>query len=331
MRTIDIHTHLLNSDVNFDRVFDKVAIKVFAKKFGLDEDELKLHPYRAYTNALTSHIRTSLHVEKAVVFGVDAKVDSKGNELHRDKTVCAYNDDVLKLYKQNQDIIVPFFSINPNRPDALDLMDKYFELGFKGAKFLQNYWGVDTKDKKYRPYFEKLASLNLPLIIHVGSESSVSSVKEYEKLDMLYQPLELGVNTICAHMALGYDTRDFFRSLSKKTRNFNHEYFALLELLKTHKNLYADISALLTPVRAKVLRHLSYETDVHEKLLYGSDFPVPYSAIYNTYDLGLKKRIDLHTKKNPFDRYSCAMLEYFKEDNPVWSNYKKILDIKEKK
>ncbi len=325
MKTIDIHTHLLNSKVKFDRLFDKVALRIFAKKFGLDISELKNDPYRAYTNALTSNVRNSLHVEKIALFGVDAKVDEHGDVLHQDKTVCASNDDVLALYKSNKDIIIPFFSINPNRPDALEIIDFYYNKGFRGAKFLQNYWGVDTRDKKYRPYFEKLSSLNLPLIIHVGSESSVSSVKEYETLDMLYQPLELGVNTICAHMALGYDTKDFFRSLSKKTRNFNHEYFALLELLKTHKNLYADVSALLTPVRAKVLRHLGSYESVHGKLLFGSDFPVPYSAIYNTYDLELKKRIDLHVKKNPFDRYSCAMLEYFDEANPLWSNHKKIL------
>ncbi len=327
MKTIDIHTHLLSSEVKFDRLFDKVALRIFAKKFGLDFDELKNDPYQAYTNALIKNVRSSAHVSKISLFGVDAKVDSKGEILHCDKTVCASNDDVLKLYEKNQDIIVPFFSINPNRPDALDLIDFYVSCGFKGAKFLQNYWGVDTRDKKYRPYFEKLATLKLPLIIHVGSESSVNSVKEYEKLDMLYQPLDIGVNTICAHMALGYETKDFFRSLSKKERNFNHEYFALLELLKTHKNLYADISALLTPVRAKVLRHLSNYTDVHDKLLYGSDFPVPYSAIYNTYDLNLKKRINLHLNKNPFDRYSYAMLEYFDEKNAVWSNYKKILDV----
>lgn len=325
MQTIDIHTHLLSKEVNFDRAFDRFAIKIFAKKFGLDLKELKQDPYLAYTNALTKNVRNSKWLKKIVLFGVDAKIGGDGKLLHRDKTVCASNDDVLNLFEQNKDIIIPFFSINPNRTDALDLIDFYVGRGFRGAKFLQNYWEVDTRNKKYKPYFEKLASLNLPLIVHVGSESSVPSNKKYEKLDMLYQPLEMGVTTICAHMALGYETKTILRALSKKTRNFNSEYFALLELLKTHKNLYADVSALLTPVRAKVLRHLSKETQTHDKLLYGSDFPVPYSAIYNTYDLGFKKRISLHTEKNPFDRYTKAILEYFDKDNPIWTNHKKII------
>ncbi len=325
MKTVDIHTHLLSSEVKFDRVFDKVAIRFFAKKFGLDVKELYKNPYEAYTKGLIKNVKNSIYTEKIVLFGVDAKFDEKGRQIHKDKTVCASNDDVLKLYESNSDVIIPFFSINPLRKDALKLVEYYHQKGFKGAKFLQNYWHVNTKDERYREYFELLKELKLPLIVHIGSESAVNSNKECEDISMLYHPLKVGVNTICAHMALGYETKDMLCSFSKKSKNFNHEYFALLELLKTHDNLYADISALLTPVRAKVLRHLSAQKEVHKKLLYGSDFPVPYSAIYNTYDLSLKKRLALHFEQNPFDKYAKGMLEYFDEKNEVWTNYKKIL------
>lgn len=325
MKTVDIHTHLLSKDVAFDRLFDKFAIEFFAKKFGLCKKELSKDPYLAYKNALIKNVQTSLHVKQIVLFGVDERVNERGEILHKDKTVCASNDEVLSLYEENQDLIIPFFSINPLRPNALELIDYYYEKGFKGAKFLQNYWGVDTSDERYLAYFEKLKGLNLPLIVHVGSESSVHSYKEFEGLDMLYLPLQVGVKTICAHLALGYEPKNILRSLSKKPKHFNHEYFALLELLKTHKNLYADVSALLTPVRAKVLRHLSTQTSVHEKLLYGSDFPVPYSTIYNTYDLSFQKRVQLHRVQNPFDRYAKGILEYFEPKNPIWSNYGKVL------
>ncbi len=325
MKTVDIHTHLLSSEVKFDRLFDKIAIGFFAKRFGLEAKELYENPYEAYTKGLIKNVRESKYTEKIVLFGVDARVDEKGKVLHRDKTVCASNEDVFNLYEKNKDIIIPFFSVNPLRPNAIELIEYYHKKGFKGAKFLQNYWFVNTKEDRYRAYFEKLKELDLPLIIHIGSESAVSSKKECEDISMLYHPLKVGVKTICAHMALGYESKDMFRSFSKKSRNFNHEYFALLELLKTHDNLYADISALLTPVRAKVLRHLSAQKEVHPKLLYGTDFPVPYSAIYNTYDLSLKKRVELHLEKNPFDKYAKGILEYFDEENEVWRNYKKVL------
>ena len=325
MQTIDIHMHLLSSDVKFDRFYDKLAIKFFAKKMGVNPQDLIKNPYKAYTDALVKNVRTSKYLDKTVLFGVDARVDSRGNTLHKDITVCATNEDLLKLYQENSDVIIPFFSINPMRPDALDLIDKYSELGFKGAKFLQNYWGVDTRDIKYRPYFEKLKEKNLPLIVHVGSESSVHSEKSCESLEMVNHPLEVGVKVIAAHMALSYEPLHIFKALSKNPKNFNQDYFTLLEMLNKHDNLYADISAILTPVRAKVLRHLSQQHDVHHKLLFGTDYPVPYSTVFTSYDLPYKKRFELSKIENTFDRYTQAILEYFDEENAIYTNHQKVL------
>jgi predicted TIM-barrel fold metal-dependent hydrolase len=293
----------------------------------MDAKELMATPYKTYTDGLMKNIKESKHLSKSVLFGVDARVDNKGKTLHKDITVCATNDDLLKLYQKNRDIIIPFFSINPLRPDALDLIDKYYELGFKGAKFLQNYWNVDTRDKRFIPYFEKLKEKNLPLIIHVGSESSVHSFKECESIEMLTKPVEMGINTICAHMALSYTPLGILKALSQNPKHFNKEYFQLLKMLNTHDNLYADISALLTPVRAKVLRDLSTQKEIHHKLLFGTDFPVPFSIVLNTHDLTFRKRVEISKIKNPHDRYIEVMLEYFKRDNPIYTNHSKILKI----
>ncbi len=325
MKTVDIHTHLLSSEVKFDRIYDKIAIRFFAKKMAIKPKELLQNPYQAYTKALIASVRKSKYLSKIVLFGVDAKVDKRGKEIDRDKTVCATNEDVLKLYKKNSDIIIPFFSINPLRQDALELIDRYSELGFKGAKFLQNYWGVDTRDRRYRAYFEKLKEKKLPLIVHVGSENSINSIKECESIDMLNHPLDVGVNVVAAHMALSYRPKKIFKALSKNPKNFNKEYFTLIEMLKKYENLYADISAILTPIRAKVLRHLSKEHSIHKKLLFGTDFPVPFNTVLNSYDLKYTKRFELSKVKNPFDRYISIILEYFSKDNPLFTNYKKIL------
>jgi predicted TIM-barrel fold metal-dependent hydrolase len=323
---IDIHAHLLSSDVKFERFYDKFAIKFFASKLGMDAKELIKNPYKAYTDGLVKNIRESKHLQKTVLFGVDERVDERGKTLHKDITVCATNDDLLKLYEKNKDVIVPFFSINPLRPDALDLIDRYTELGFKGAKFLQNYWGVDTREKRFIPYFEKLKEKNLPLIVHIGSESSVASFKEYESIEMLNQPLEIGVNTIAAHMALSYTPLGILKALSQNPKHFNHEYHKLLGMLETYPNLYADISALLTPVRAKVLKHLSQQTQIHDKLLFGTDFPVPFTTVINSYDLSFKKRFELSKIKNPHDRYAETMLEYFGKKSDIFTNHKKLLN-----
>ncbi|MFZ2968957.1 MAG: amidohydrolase family protein [Sulfuricurvum sp.] len=325
MKTIDIHTHLLSSDVRFDRFYDKLALHFFAKKFAMNLKALLDDPYGEYTRALLASVRSSHYVKKIVLFGVDARVDEAGKVLHKDITVCATNEDVAALYRGNEDVIIPFFSINPKRPDALDLIDRYADAGFVGAKFLQNYWGVDTREERYRPYFDKLSQRGLPLIVHVGSESSVHSFKSCESIQMLNHPLEAGVQVICAHMALSYDALHPFKSLSKNPKYFNAEYYTLIDMLKGYPNLYADISALLTPVRAKVLRHLSTQNDIHHKLLFGTDFPVPFSTVFTSYDLPYAKRFELSREINPFDRYAKAILEYFPASNPLYTNYTKLL------
>ena len=326
MQTIDIHTHLLSSEVKFDRFYDKLAIRFFAKKFGMEPKALIENPYEAYVEGLTNNARTSKYVKKMVLFGVDERVDDEGVCIHKDITVCATNDDLLAVYEKHKDVVIPFFSINPKRPDALELIDKYVALGFKGAKFLQNYWNVDTSEERYRPYFEKLASLDLPLIVHVGNESSIHSYKACESIEMLDAPLRAGVTVIAAHMALSYDSFGLRAMFSKNPKYFNEAYFTLLKMLKKHDNLYADISALLTPIRAKALRHLSQETEVHEKLLFGTDFPVPFTTFFNSYDIPYSKRWTLGKEKNPYDRYTKVVLEYFDEKNPIYTNYRKILD-----
>ena len=322
---VDIHAHLLNKDVKFDRLYDKIAIKFFASKLGINPQKLIDDPYNAYTDAVIKNIRESKHLKKSVLFGVDSRLDLRGNLLHNDLTVCASNDSLLELYEKNRDIIIPFFSINPLRPDALDLIVRYSELGFRGAKFLQNYWGVDLNQDRFIPYFEKLKAKNIPLIIHIGSESSVHSYKDCESIDMLDTPLEIGVNVIAAHMALSYTPLGIFKALSQNPKHFNAEYHKLLFMLETHDNLYADISAILTPVRAKVLRHLSCEKSIHHKLLFGTDYPVPFTSMFNSYDLSFKKRIELSKIENPYDRYIGAILEYFTIESAIFSNYEKIL------
>jgi len=327
MKTVDIHMHLLSSDVKLDRLYDKLAVRLFASKLGADAKALLSNPYEAYCDTVIERIRESEHLEKAVIFGVDARVDESGNELHRDTTVCASNEDVLNLYRRAPDVIIPFISVNPLRPDAIDLVERYAELGFKGVKFLQNYWNVDTGGKRFKPFFKKLYELKLPLIVHIGSESSVESHKACESIEMLEGPLDEGVTTIAAHMALEYSPKSILKDLSKNPANFNSGYHKLLEMLKSCENLYADVSAILTPVRAKALPHLSRQKEIHEKLLFGTDFPVPFTTVFNSHDLPLKKRMELNRIKNPFDRYVKTLLEYFDEENPIWSNYRKVLDL----
>jgi len=326
MQTVDIHTHLLSPQVRFDRLLDKLAMGLFGQGLGIDHAALARDPYRAYTSALVRSVRGSERVEKVCLFGVDARLDRRGRQLHRDRTVCASTEDVLALHSRHPDCIIPFFSVNPLRPDALALIDEYIERGCRGAKFLQNYWGVDLNNERFLPYYEKLKTRGIPLIIHIGSEYSIESFADQERVTMLDLPLAAGVTCIAAHMGLGRVEHRWawWRNLSRDPRWFDRDYHRLLELLETHDNLYADLSAILVPLRARALRHLSQQTQVHHKLLYGSDYPVPFTIRFNSYDLSRVQRRRISGIENPFDRYIAALLEYFPQENPLYSNYRKL-------
>ena len=305
----------------------QITIRFFARALGVDAAHLKQDPYGAYVEAMAKAVRDSRYVDKTCLFGVDARFDDKGRVIDRDRTVCASNDDVLDVAGRYPEQFIPFFSLNPRRPGALEQIDRYLEQGFKGAKFLQNYWALDCKDERLLPYYEKLAQHDIPLIIHVGSEYSIDSDARYERTDMLELPLSTGVRVIAAHMGLGrinYKWR-FWRNLSKNPQYFDEDYYLLLEMLQRHDNLYADISAILAPLRARALRHLSGQTDVHHKILFGTDYPVPFTTGWNSYDLDADTRRRIGAEGNPFDRYTQVMLEYFSEENPIYSNYRKVI------
>jgi predicted TIM-barrel fold metal-dependent hydrolase len=270
-------------------------------------------------------------VEKTCLFGVDARFDERGKEIDRDKTVCAMNKDVLAVAASYPDQFIPFLSVNPRRPDALDLIDELVEQGCRGAKFLQNYWGLDLNSERLIPYYEKLKQHKLPLIVHIGSEYTIHSYPNYERVDMLKLPLSTGVTVIAAHMGLGrFEHRlQAWRNLSRQPRHFDRDYFRLLEMLTQYQNLYADISAILAPLRARALPHLSKQKQVHEKILFGTDYPVPFTVRLNSFDLDSTTRKRIAQVDNPFDRYTAVMLEYFPANSAIYRNYQKLLPTRE--
>ena len=323
IKTVDIHSHLLSGEVKFDRFYDKLALAFFAKKFDINRRELVKNGFEGYKSNFARLIKGSNFVQKSVVFGVDAKFDESGNLVHKDKTVCASNEEVFAFYEQNPNEVVPFFSVNPNRKNALNLIEKYHKMGFKGGKLLHSYWETDLNDKRYEPYFRLLSELRLPLVIHVGDENSLASNKALESIEQLKSPLNLGCHIVCAHMGASSDGP--LTALSRDPEKFGANYFTLLGWLREFDGLYADVSALLCINKARILPHLKTQTQIHDKILFGTDFPVPFSVILSSYDLPMRDRLALNRIQNPLDRYVRAMSMYFGEDSPIFSNYKKIL------
>ncbi|MGB5919633.1 amidohydrolase family protein [Arcobacter sp.] len=330
MKTIDFHAHLLNPNVSFSRIYDKVAIALFAKKLGVNKDDLLNRKYDAFVDAFINNIQSSKYVTKSVVLPVDAKIDTKGREISKDKTVCSSNEDVLSEYKRNPNEVIPFFSVNPNRFDALDLIDKYASQGFKGAKFLQNYWDIDINDEKYIPYFEKIKSYDLPIIIHTGSEHAVESNPMYEKIEVANLAINIGCKVILAHFGVNsimeHNPKKVLNNFSFDNKKFGDDYFKTIAYLEEHENVYADLSAMVMNFRSKIIEDLAKnQTHIHDKLLFGTDYPVPFSPMFSYHSLSFKKRRELEKVKNPLDRNVEFFNQYFDEESIIYTNWKKLI------
>lgn len=101
-------------------------------------------------------------------------------------------------------------------------------------------------------------------------------------------------------------------NFSFKTEHFGDEYHQMIEYLSKHENVYADLSAVIAFFRTKIVEDLAKnQTHIHEKLLFGTDYPVPFSIIFSYHRLSLKKRLELEQIKNPLDRYALFFLEFF--------------------
>ncbi len=125
------------------------------------------------------------------------------------------------------------------------------------------------------------------LLSHTGEEKAVDGEK-FQKFGnpvLLKYPLDLGVKVIMAHMAsLGNCENE-----RKELESCFHISLRMLDDPKYKDNLYADISALTIHDRSPFLEYILDRQDLHSRLIYGSDYPLPaINLIFRT-----KKLVEL--------------------------------------
>lgn len=64
---------------------------------------------------------------------------------------------------------------------------------------------------------------------------------------------------------------------------------------------------------------------IHHKLLFGTDYPVPFSVLLSYNSLRLQKRIEIERIQNPLDRYIEFFNQYFEENSIIYSNWEKLI------
>ncbi|HVS80878.1 MAG TPA: amidohydrolase family protein [Pyrinomonadaceae bacterium] len=187
------------------------------------------------------------------------------------------NDYVFAIAAQFPDLFEPVISVNPYRPDALAELERGAKRSARMVKWLPNAMGIDPSDELCDPFYQKMKELNLVLLSHGGEEKAVDA-EEDQKLGnplLLRRALDASVKVIVAHCAGLGDNEDLDDRERKRVPNF--DLFLRLMDEKCYAGLvFADISAMTQYNRiGRPLTTILQREDLHERLVNGSDYPLP--------------------------------------------------------
>ncbi len=293
---IDCHVHLAalpdgdNGCYISPKTLRSPLFRFLLWKHGLSPDKPR-EANQKYLVDLLNELRASRHVQKAVLLGMDGVYDQNGrlNQGHTDFLIG--NDYVLKTARAHPNELLAGVSINPQRRDAIDEVHRCADSGAVLVKVLPNAKQFDPANPKYKPFYRALAERKLPFLSHVGYEFSlIGKDQSVGEPDRLRLALDEGATVIAAH-ACSYGLILYEKFLP-----------TLRDLVQRYPHFYADISALTLPNRMRMLLHLRKYPEVHERLLFGTDYPLSvfHAAAWGRVAFStLRKMI---ATKNRFDR-----------------------------
>ena len=245
---------------------------------------------RSYVDDLLKELRASQRVGRAVLLGMDGVYDASGRYDEGATEFLVANDYVLARARENTELLAGV-SINPRRRDAVDEVHRCADAGAVLVKVLPNSQQFDPADPRNVPFFRALAERKLPLLSHVGYEFSLigkdQSVGDPARLRVA---LDEGATVIAAHACSnGLIIREKFLPTFR-------------ELVERYPHFYADVSALTLPNRFAMLLHLRSHPELHERLLFGTDYPLSVFHLACWGRVGWNALREIVRTKNRFDR-----------------------------
>jgi mannonate dehydratase len=168
-------------------------------------------------------------------------------------------------------------SIHPYRVDCIDRLDAAAASGARAIKWIPNAMGIDPASPLCDRFYRRLAELRLPLLTHGGKEYAVdaSGHQEFGNPQRLRRALDAGVRVIVAHCAAMGSFRDLDAPGERQVASFDL-FMRMFTDQQYAPNLLGDISTLAHVHHGpRPLTRLLKAEELHGRLLYGSDYPLP--------------------------------------------------------
>ncbi len=266
---VDIHYHFFDATYHAPEMWEGIAKLCvdFApanQPVTLEEAREKFLPQMFdSTGEITVRNLDKWGIDKAAILAVD------NGFLHGEGEagIEGQNEGIAKAAKRFPDRLIAFLSIDPRRPNAIELLDRCVnDWGMKGVKCHPDTgWFPD--DEAYYPFWEKVCKYGLPVLTHTGplAPPSKSECVHPERLDKLLADFP-DMTVIAAHMAFRW-------------------YKELMEVAKRRPNLMCDISAWQPTAHesygkvAYILRKMMDAFGAN-RMLFGTDAPT-FSCQYS--------------------------------------------------
>tara|TARA_R110002073_G_scaffold80260_9_gene193465 strand:+ start:15008 stop:16063 length:1056 start_codon:yes stop_codon:yes gene_type:complete len=271
--TLDIHVHLFGvGDSGSDcHVAEKVSRGFLFRHL---KTMLKLNDAtngtvdQQYEQTMVMQVAES-ELSMAAVLAQDAVYGANGKIDLTSTSIYVPNDYLFEVVGRHPKQLIACPSINPNRADAIDELDRCHDRKARMLKIHPPTQNVDLMDPKHTRFFRRCRELDMTILVHTGHEHSAPIFShELAAPRKLRAALEEGCRVVACHAGSGW-----FSDSPSYLGDF-------LQLLDKFPELWGDTSVLGTAFRAQDFgRLLDSGKDVLDRLLHGSDFPFPASPV----------------------------------------------------
>jgi predicted TIM-barrel fold metal-dependent hydrolase len=291
---LDVHVHILGTGAGgtgcwmHDDMRGSIQVRAGLWNLGLRIAQPDLDA--RYVDYLLRRLHGAGFLKQVVALAMDLTYTNRGERDTARTPFFTPNDYVARLAAAHPEFLFGA-SIHPYRPDALDELDRVAALGAVLVKWIPNVHGMDLADPRCRAFYRGLAEHKIALLVHAGDEQAMAIAgQEFGDPRRLVAPLEEGVTVIAAHVA----------SLGSRDGRTNFEH--LIAMFPRWPNLFADTSALTLFTRWRVLRDVAERSEIHSRLVHGSDFPLPPASSLFFGRMAFRDWWHAWLRENPFRR-----------------------------
>ncbi|MEB3236971.1 MAG: amidohydrolase family protein [Candidatus Sericytochromatia bacterium] len=238
---------------------------------------------------LTRWLDSAEHVDQVALFALDGAYHPDGTLDFANSPMVIPNAEVIEACRGHAGLL-PVISINPDRADAVEELERWGPHAV-ALKWLAPMQRFRLDRHRHARFIDLLAELELTVISHAGAEHTFpDAVQELGDPVLLAPLLERGIPVVFAHCATG----SFMHPRADRVEAF-------LRTLERHDHAFGDSSGFTSLVRGRWLTDKRLD-GVRDRILHGSDLPVPPMPLALAPWVGTTEALRLQTIANPLDR-----------------------------